>query len=135
MRMRTVVVFAPMLVFASAVAFADDLTVQTAPPVVVKTVPPSGAADVDPGLTEIKATFSKDMQDQSWSWVQMSNDSFPKIIGKPKYEKDKRTCVLTVKLEVGKDYVLWLNSERFDNFKDMDGRPAVPYLLVFRTKK
>ena len=55
--------------------------------------------------------------------------------GKPiHYEKDRRTCVLKVKLEPGKTYAIWLNSDKFTNFKDADGRPAVPYLLVFQTK-
>jgi RNA polymerase sigma-70 factor (ECF subfamily) len=49
--------------------------------------------------------------------------------------KDKRTCVVKVKLEPGKTYAIWLNSEKFHNFKDADGRPAVPYLLVFQTAK
>ena len=51
------------------------------------------------------------------------------------YEKDKRTCAFQVKLEPGKTYAIWLNSEKFGNFKDADGRSAVPYLLVFQTKK
>jgi RNA polymerase sigma-70 factor (ECF subfamily) len=55
--------------------------------------------------------------------------------GKPKYLSDKRTCVLPVKLEPGKTYAIWVNSEKFDNFKDAEGRPAVPYLLVFKTKQ
>ena len=32
-------------------------------------------------------------------------------------------------------YALWLNSAKFGNFKDAEGRAAVPYLLVFKTKK
>ena len=114
---------------------AEDLTVATAPPVVVKTVPQAGATDVDPGLKMIRVTFSKDMEDEAWSWVQLSDESFPKVDGKPDYEKDKRTCVLPVKLEPGKNYAIWLNSDKFDNFKHSDGRSAVPYLLVFETKK
>ena len=51
------------------------------------------------------------------------------------YEKDKRTCVLKVTLESGKTYAIWVNSEKFTNFKDADGRPAVPYLLVFQTPR
>ena len=49
--------------------------------------------------------------------------------GAPHYEKDKRTCVLPVKLEAGKVYAIWLNSAKFTNFKDTDGHPAVldPY--------
>jgi RNA polymerase sigma-70 factor (ECF subfamily) len=112
------------------------IRVATVPPVVVKTVPTAGATDVDPTLTEIKVTFSKDMADESWSWVQLSDESFPKPVGdKPiHYEKDKRTCVMAVKLEPGKTYAIWVNSEKFANFKDPHGRSAVPYLLVFQTK-
>jgi RNA polymerase sigma-70 factor (ECF subfamily) len=42
--------------------------------------------------------------------------------------------VAKVKLEPGKTYAFWLNSNNFHNFKDNDGRPAVPYLLIFQTK-
>ena len=105
------------------------------PPAVVKTVPEAGADGVDAKLTEIKVTFSKDMQDGAWSWVTLSKESFPTVDGAPKYLKDKRTCVLPVKLEPGKTYAIWVNSEKFGNFKDADGRSAVPYLLVFKTKK
>jgi RNA polymerase sigma-70 factor (ECF subfamily) len=127
----TVAMFALFAWFARA----DEISVETAPPVIVKTLPQAGAADINAGTTEIQVTFSKDMMDQSWSWSQLSDESFPKIIEKPKYLKDKRTCVLSVKLEPGKTYAIWLNSQKFGNFKDADGRPAVPYLLVFKTAK
>ena len=54
----------------------------------MKTVPAAGSDDVDPKLTEIKVTFSKDMQDESWSWSGLSTESFPKMDGKPKYLAD-----------------------------------------------
>ena len=117
------------------VVLAGDVTLDSVPPVVVKTVPQAGAADVDPKLTEIKVTFSKVMKDGGWSWAMLSKESFPKMDGKPKYLADKRTCVLPVKLEPGKTYAIWVNHEKFNNFKDTGGRPAVPYLLVFKTKK
>jgi RNA polymerase sigma factor (sigma-70 family) len=125
---------------ASAVPVKDSdesITVQKVPPVVVKTSPAAGADDVDPAVSEIKITFSKEMADQSWSWVQLSDESFPKSVGDTPihYEKDKRTCVMKVKLEPGKTYAIWLNNEQYTNFKDADGRSAVPYLLVFKTKK
>ncbi|QEL18900.1 Ig-like domain-containing protein [Limnoglobus roseus] len=118
-----------------AAARADEITLDAVPPVVVKTVPEAGAGDVEASLTEIKVTFSKDMEDASWSWVTLSKESYPKVDGKPKYLADKRTCALPVKLEAGKTYAVWVNSEKFGNFKDADGRSAVPYLLVFKTKK
>ncbi len=116
-------------------ARANEVTLESTPPVVVKTVPAAGANDVDPKLTEIRVTFSKDMEDGSWSWATLSEESFPKGDGKAKYLADKRTCVLPVKLEPGKTYAIWVNSDKVRNFKDADGRSAVPYLLVFKTTK
>ena len=114
---------------------ADEVTPATVPTVVVKTVPEAGSTGVDAKLTEIEVTFSKEMQDASWSWSTVSEETFPGIDGKPKYLADKKTCVLPVKLEAGKSYAVWVNSEKYGNFKDADGRSGVPYLLVFTTKK
>lgn len=104
-------------------------------PVIVSSTPKAGSTDVDPSITEIKVTFSKDMIDGSWSWAQVSDETFPKTTGKPHYEADNRTCVLPVKLEPGKCYVLSLNNPPFTNFVDEDGRKAMGYTLVFETKK
>jgi len=111
-------------------------SVKESPPVVVRTEPAAGDTQVDAAkVTEIKVTFSKDMADKSWSWSQISDESFPKATGKPHYEKDKRTCVLPVKLEPGKTYVIWLNPPKFQGFRDAEGNAAVFYPLVFETKK
>jgi RNA polymerase sigma-70 factor (ECF subfamily) len=112
----------------------DQPSVKSLPPVVIKTVPQSGDTQVDAARTkEIRVTFSKEMRDKSWSWSQISDATMPKISGDVRYDTDKRTCIAPVALEPGRTYVLWLNSERFHNFADADGRPAVPYLLVFET--
>ena len=113
---------------------ADDITLESAPPVVVKTIPESGAKEVDPTLTEIKVTFSKPMLDKSWSSTTLSKESFREVTGQPKYLDDHCTFVLPVKLVAGKTYAILLNSERFKNFKDADGHSAMPYLLIFKTK-
>jgi hypothetical protein len=73
------------------------------------------------------------MKDGSWSWSTAWENSTPDFIGKPAYDVDGKTCVVKVKLEAGKTYAFWLNSQKFQNFKDKQGRPAVPYLLVFKT--
>jgi len=114
---------------------AEKLTVATAPPVVIATSPIAGATDVDANLKEIRVTFSKRMMDKSWSWSQTSAAAFPDITGDIEYDKDGRTCVLPVSLKPGQTYAIWLNSQKLGNFKDRSGRSAVPYLLVFRTKK
>lgn len=110
------------------------VTVDDAPPVVVETLPKAGAGDVDPATTELKVTFSKDMQDGNWSWAQISNSTFPKTTGKPHYDADHRTCILPVKLEPNHTYVIQLNYPPFDSFSDPDGRKAVRYLYVFQTR-
>lgn len=98
-------------------------------------MPGGGATEVDPALTEIRVTFSKEMLDNSWSWVQMSSGTFPRKTASARYDSDKRTCVLPVPLEPGKTYAVWINSEKLDGFKDPGSRAAVPYLIVFETRK
>jgi RNA polymerase sigma-70 factor (ECF subfamily) len=127
---------ATVLTFVAAAQTAKQVTVKAMPPSVVKTVPPAGATDVDPELKELSFTFSKDMMDGSWSACQISDDTFPKDgDGKMHYLPDKRTCVMPVKLEPGKTYVIWLNRGQFQNFRDTNRNSSVPYLLVFETKK
>jgi len=126
-----------MLIAAFGLALPLPLhgqTLESMPPVVVKTVPEAGSKDVAPGEFEIKVTFSKEMTDQSWSWSTAWQNSDPESIGKPQYSADHKTCTLKVKLEPGKTYGWWLNSQRFTGFKDKQGRSAVPYLLTFRVK-
>jgi len=111
-------------------------SVSDAPPVIISSTPQAGATDVDASaVTEIKVTFSKDMELRNFSWVRFGKDTFPTTTGKPRFEDDKRTCVLPVKLEPGHPYVLWLNKAPYDSFMDTDGHKAVPYMLVFETKK
>jgi len=86
-------------------------------------------------LAEIRVTFSKEMADGSWSWVTLNKEAFPEITGKISYAKDRRTCIAPVKLEPGKLYAVSLNSQKFVNFRDVKGSPAVPYMLVFKTRK
>jgi Bacterial Ig-like domain len=125
--MLTLVALAPLV-------RGEEITLETARPVVIKSSPEGGAEGVDPGLTQISVTFSKQMQGGTWSWCVLSKESYPGTSEAPKYLEDKRTCVLPVKLQPGKTYAVWINSEKFFEFKDTKGQPAVPYLLVFRTR-
>jgi len=114
---------------------AKEVSVKSMAPSVVKTVPESGSTDVDPALTEIKVTFSKDMiTDRMWSVCQISDETFPEV-GSIHYLGDKRTCVVPVKLQAGKTYVLWFNNGKFNAFRDTQHHSSIPYMLVFETKK
>ena len=132
---RPIVALICLSFLAGAAAWGAELSVESLPPSVIKTVPTCGDTSVDAGTTtRITATFSKKMAGGTWSWVRMSKESFPETVGKPKYLNDRRTCVINVKIQPKKTYVIWLNSKKFRNFKDTGGNPAVPYLLVFQTK-
>ncbi len=105
------------------------------PPVVVATVPESGATGIDPALTELRVTFSEPMCDGNWSWTKWGEDNFPELTGRPRFLGDQRTCVLPVRLRPGQVYAIWLNSESHQDFRDCEGQSAVPYLLIFETRK
>ncbi len=122
------------LVLTTALAETKkEITVESMAPSVVKTVPECGDMKVNPKLKEIVVTFSKDMADGSWSVCQMSKEHYPELRSDVYYKND-RTFVFPVKLEPDQTYVVRFNWGRFNNFKDEDGRSAVPYQLVFKTK-
>jgi hypothetical protein len=120
---------------ANAPAEKENQLLIEQPPVVVETFPVSGARDVAPGDVEIRVRFSKPMTDGSWSWATAWENSAPELISQPHYAADARTCAVKAKLAPGQTYAFWLNSEKFQNFTDQAGRPAVPYLLIFQTKQ
>lgn len=137
MKNKTKLTIIAMTALISLVAVAQtvrEVSVKSMAPSVVKTVPEAGATEVDPALTEIKVTFSKDMiTDRMWSVCQISNETFPEV-GSIHYLNDKRTCIVPVKLAPGKTYVLWFNNGKFNAFRDTEHHSSVPYMLVFQTK-
>ena len=117
-------------------ALGDSAEVQAFPPVVVHTTPVSGALAVDPATREIRVTFSKEMlTHEMWSFVTASPAAFPEVAGSVRYLEDKRTCILPVTLEPDTTYGIWINSAEHTSFRDTYQHPAVPYLLVFKTRK
>jgi hypothetical protein len=105
------------------------------PPRVISTNPANGDAEVDPTLSKITVIFDRPMLDKSWTWSQENKKSFPQVEGKPFYTENGMTCVLPVRLEPGKRYIIWINTTRFKNFKDTKGIAAEPYRIEFRTKQ
>jgi len=131
----TIIATTAMIALAALAQTVREVSVRSMAPSVVKTVPESGTTDVDPALTEVKVTFSKDMiTDRMWSVCQISNETFPEV-GGIHYLPDKRTCVVPVKLQAGKTYVLWFNNGKFNAFRDTERHSSIPYMLVFETKK
>jgi hypothetical protein len=135
MKLITALSLAALTFPLAGTVIAGEISLESAPPVVVRTTPVTGSIDVDSATPEIRVTFSKPMCDGSWSWSTWGEENYPETTGNPRYLSDGRTCVLPVKLQPGKLYALWLNSENFKNFKDTNNTPAVPYLLTFATAR
>jgi hypothetical protein len=119
-------------------AFATGpLPPEALPPHAVKVEPANGATDVDPALTEIKATFSRPMKRDSWSWVYQNNSgTYPGYQGgpPPQFDEAGLTCSLPVKLSPNTVYAVSLNSYRHTGFQDAAGKPALPYGWTFKTR-
>ncbi len=124
-----------LVLFSFNVQAQQAMDAKTSNPRVISTFPQSGDMAVDPTINEIKVTFSEDMKTENmWSWVMSSEETFPEIVGDVQYLADKRTCVAPVKLESGKTYVIWFNSDKYNAFRDLDNNPSIPFLLEFKTK-
>ena len=102
-------------------------------PQIVSTSPARGASDVDPALKEITVTFDQDMGG-GMSWTG-GGPEFPSIPdGKQAHWRDKRTCVLPVKLQGGHHYRVGINSVSFRNFQSEAGVPALTSAIYFTTE-
>ncbi|MGK7873750.1 MAG: Ig-like domain-containing protein [Xenococcaceae cyanobacterium] len=105
----------------------------TTPPRVVKTFPQNESQEVDPSLEEIAVVFNEEMMDQNWSWAYEDKNKFPQITGQAYYTENNTKNILPVKLEPNKEYVIWINTSQFKNFKDKSGNSAVPFKFTFKT--
>jgi RNA polymerase sigma-70 factor (ECF subfamily) len=73
------------------------------------------------------------LTDRMWSWCLESEATWPALDPEGVRYVDERTCVAPVRLEPGRTYVIWFNTEQQDAFRDTKQRPAVPYRLEFAT--
>jgi hypothetical protein len=103
------------------------------PPKVVKTVPENGDGEVDPATKELRVVFDQPMAPGGKSIVG-GGPTFPKFADNARWE-DERTFVMGWQLEPEHDYWLSINNDRFKNFRNANGEPAVPYPLSFQTGK
>lgn len=100
-------------------------------PRVVRTVPKSGATDVDPNLKQIIVEFDQDMARGSHSWCG-GGDAFPETRGLPSW-RTARIAVLPVKLKPNHEYHIGINCQSFRNFRSAAGESLKPYGLSFET--
>ncbi len=128
-RLYCILIMAVIFIMGASCTESD-----TKAPNVVETFPVSGSTDVDPSTREIIVTFDEPMKDGNWSWAYTNKNKFPEMTGQPYYKPGHTINILPVKLESNKEYEIWINSEKFKNFKDRAGNSAMPFRLVFTTK-
>jgi beta-lactamase regulating signal transducer with metallopeptidase domain len=104
-----------------------------APPTIVATSPAVGETEVDPALMEITVTFDHDMQG-GFSWTGGGPEFPPSPEGAKAKWRNKRTCVLPVKLSKGHFYRVGINSTSYQNFRSVNGVPARPSAIYFTTQ-
>lgn len=122
------------IVLAIVMGFISCTANDSKAPTVIATFPPNGSTDVDPSIKEISVTFDEEMMDGNWSWAYANKDQFPEMTDQPYYTEKFTKNILPVKLESNKEYEIWINNEKFKNFKDKAGNPVIPFMLVFKTK-
>jgi hypothetical protein len=123
-----------LLTALSLIAQSGGTTAQAAAgaPQIVSSSPARGASDVEPSLKEITVTFDRDMEEgMSWTGGGQEFPAMPE--DKKAHWRDKRTCVLPVKLESGHRYRVGINSVSHRNFRSAEGVPAATSAIWFTT--
>ena len=112
-------------------------TPKTEKPRVISTFPRHGEVVDAKTVKEIRVTFNEDMNTDGY-WSLFPRGSTARSIAKSfrnKRWKNKRTLVIPVKLQPGKEYSMWFNmGKSYRNFINIKGNSSIPYYLNFSTK-
>lgn len=123
--------FTGLALIAQSAVLSSAQAAQGAPQI-VSSSPARGAADVDPALKEITVTFDQDMEG-GMSWTGGGPEFPPSPEGKKAHWRDKRTCILPVKLKGGHHYRVGINSMSYRNFRSEAGVTALTSAIWFTT--
>ncbi len=122
-----------LIAFSMFVLLTACTKEDTNPPVVVSSTPANGEKEIDPSLEGVTVEFNEVMNQNKSSWSAEDGDTFPELNGEAYFISEGRKNVLPVKLEANKNYVLWLNKEGQNEFRDDSGNILAPYKLEFST--
>ncbi|HLH54074.1 MAG TPA: M56 family metallopeptidase [Verrucomicrobiae bacterium] len=103
------------------------------PPRILSSTPRTGDTEVDPGLQQVTVTFDRDMDTSGYSWTG-GGPEFPGREDQRPQWRDKRTCVLPVKVEAAHYYRIGINAPSFRNFRSAAGVAVIPTAIQFTTK-
>ena len=101
-------------------------------PLIVRRVPPHGATDVDPGLSELTVEFDRRMS-VDWGFLALPDGRYPRMVEPPSFDETTTVLTIPVSLEPDTNYALLLNSHHYLGLADADGKPLIPTLYSFKT--
>ncbi len=122
-----------IMFWASAPDQKTEGPAPAATPRVVATYPARGDT-IPPGPLTLSVTFDQPMREGSFSFVQMSAETYPACEPRPQISADRRTFTLHCTTLPGRRYEIWFNRAPYMNFKSVAGMPAQPFQLLFRTR-
>lgn len=120
------------LVLLAAMLWSSGGSAAASPHVVA--VSPAKGAIIAPGPFSLTVTYDRPMRDNSWSFVQVSQGSYPDCQGSPVRSADGRSFTLSCIAKPGMRYEVWFNRGKFRNFRSIDGASAMPFGLKFAVK-
>lgn len=125
--------FAPRIVEFFAKLAAESAGTPK-PPTLSSVDPENGAMSVSPTRTEIVLRFDREMGDGMSVMMPSDPTKFPTLgPKKARWDADRKTLRLDVRLEPNKDYEFGLNTGPQRNFKSRDGVSLDPIVIRFRT--
>lgn len=103
------------------------------PPIVVSTSPADGSI-IAPGPFDLTVTFDRAMLEGSYSFVQVSPETFPDCTPGATLSADGMSYTMLCTATAGREYEVWFNRPPYMNFKSIDGISAQPHRIRFRSE-
>lgn len=121
-----------VLGFMFAKAGESSVATMTAPKVV--SVSPVDGSTIAPGPFNLNIMFDRPMLEGSYSFVQISPETFPDCQPNAQLSADRKSYAMRCAATAGRKYEVWFNRPPYMNFKSADGISAQPHRIRFRTK-
>lgn len=95
---------------------------------------PGAESTIAPGPFILSVTFDQPMRERSYSFVQISPETYPDCDNKPVLSGDRRTFSMRCSAKPGQRYDIWLNRPPYRNFRSASGLEARPFRLAFAAR-
>ena len=102
-------------------------------PSIVSITPTPGATDVPAGRSVIRIEFDRAME-ESFS-VTGGGESFPQVVGKPRWNTARTVFTLPVEFAAGKSYEFGVNGPNNSGFRASGGEPVEAVWVKLRVKE